>query len=108
MSRIGTFQQEIFRGNNTNIVLNASEKMQITCHKLQIKGTKAVSLIRLSLYVIRHLPKEAALPYKPGDASLLTSSLEVGTSQVLANCQSGVDLQVKEYREKELMAGDRG
>ena len=50
-------------------------KIQVTCYKLQNNETKATRLIRLSLYGITHLPKEAVLPYKPGNVGLLTSSL---------------------------------
>lgn len=62
------FYQKLFKISPEHI------KIQITCYKLQSNETKAVSLIRLSLWSMRHLPQEAVLPYRAGVLCILTSS----------------------------------
>lgn len=67
MSRIEILQQEIFTKNYSKFLPNTSDKIQITCYKLQNNETNAVSLIRLSLRGMWHLAQEAVVHYKPGD-----------------------------------------
>lgn len=118
MSRIEIFQQEIFTKNYSKFLLNTSDKIQITCYKLQSNETKAVSLIRLSLWSMRHLPQEAVLPYRTGVLCILTSSsrtrhwwspnqtVNLGWTWKKENTEKKYCLQVTKKKEKESFVGD--